>query len=79
MLEKLFEYTPEELGHILSIETMGLIEQGTYQEDQGEEAVEAAFLLVASELSTTPLTEEELADAVDKIKLYVQTNGIQEN
>lgn len=80
MLESLFDYTPEELAHILSLTTLGLLKEGAFKETQEEEAIEAAYIIVALDLSGKEgLTEDEIAEAVDKLKLYVQTNDIMEN
>lgn len=73
MLEKLFEYTPDELAHILSLETLNLLQGMNIM--QG--AQEAAFVLVATKLSAGSLSEEETKEAVDKVKLYMTTTNTQ--
>lgn len=73
MLEKLYDYTPDEVENTISAFASNLIAEHAVLEE--DEAIKAAFCLAAMDLSNHPLTEDELQEACEKIQLYLLNDG----
>ena len=69
MLERLYDHTPDELELVLSTFASNLMAGGVVTDE--DEAIKAAFCLVALDLSNDPLTEDELEEACKGIQLYM--------